>query len=240
MGEDPDPDGSSMSYLIGDFDGTRFTAESSELTRLDHGRDFYAGVTFHNAPGCVVIMIGWMSNWSYADVIPTAPWRGAMSLPRQLSLRTVGGVARLVQQPPEFIRVQLRADEAARQFEMAQAAEVTISGHSLMELLWDPATTGTRCITRQGAAVEAVHANFPSTSTVAVDATAPVRLLLSLDGPLLELFINDGEATATNLVVLGAGAVAAHRFGPPRRKAPKSCSKFFCVLQPPNLPGGRG
>ncbi|WP_104088714.1 glycoside hydrolase family 32 protein [Arthrobacter sp. GMC3] len=230
VGEDPDPEGSSMSYLIGDFDGTSFTTESTGLTRLDHGRDFYAGVTFDNAPANEKIMLGWMSNWAYAGDIPSAPWRGAMSLPRRLSLRTIDGFPRLLQRPPEFILEQIAAVPAGR-FELAQAAEVVLSGHSLLELHWDPAATGRLSlklqgdsdasvdiehspdtgalrITRHGAAVEAIHAAFPSTSTIAMDA-APVQLLLSLDGPLLELFINDGEATASNLIVLGAGAVTA-------------------------------
>lgn len=232
VGEDADPEGSSMSYLIGDFDGTTFTADSSELTRLDHGRDFYAGVTFDNAPAGEKVMMAWMSNWSYAREIPSAPWRGAMSLPRRLSLRTIGGSPRLIQQPPKFIQEQLLAADPAARMSLAQPIHMTLSGHSLMELQWDPNTTGqlrltlqgdaesevviehspatgALRVTRQGAAVQAVHAAFPSTSTVALDALAPVRLLLSLDGPLLELFINDGEATAANLVLLGSGPVTA-------------------------------
>ncbi len=150
VGEDPDPGGSSMSYLIGDFDGTTFTPDSSELTRLDQGRDFYAGVTFHNAPGNEKIMIGWMSNWSYAGAIPSAPWRGAMSLPRQLSLRTIGCSPRLIQAPPKFIQEQLGAAEPATTNDLVHAVELTLSGHSLMELLWDPATTGTLRLNLRG------------------------------------------------------------------------------------------
>jgi levanase len=40
-----------------------------------------------------------MSNWNYAGAIPTSPWRSAMSVPRQLSLRTIDGSPRLVSQP---------------------------------------------------------------------------------------------------------------------------------------------
>ena len=40
-------------YFLGDFDGTRFVAESCE--RLDHGTDFYAPVTFNDAPARVMI-----------------------------------------------------------------------------------------------------------------------------------------------------------------------------------------
>jgi fructan beta-fructosidase len=32
------------------------------------------------------ILIGWMSNWNYANVVPTEKWRSAMTVPRELSL----------------------------------------------------------------------------------------------------------------------------------------------------------
>ncbi|GJM68980.1 hypothetical protein HMSSN036_11960 [Paenibacillus macerans] len=32
------------------------------------------------------VIIGWMSNWKYASETPTGTWRGAMTLPRVLSL----------------------------------------------------------------------------------------------------------------------------------------------------------
>jgi sucrose-6-phosphate hydrolase SacC (GH32 family) len=40
-----------------------------------------------------------MNNWSYAGTVPTAPWRGAQSVPRALALRTTPDGIRLVQQP---------------------------------------------------------------------------------------------------------------------------------------------
>lgn len=74
----------------------------SELERydwLDHGKDYYAAVSYNNTPGGKRVLIGWMNNWQYAGSIPTAPWRGAMALPRQYALKTVDGEVRLVQQP---------------------------------------------------------------------------------------------------------------------------------------------
>jgi sucrose-6-phosphate hydrolase SacC (GH32 family) len=44
-------------------------------------------------------MIGWMNNWLYGQQVPTAPWRSAQSVPREVSLRTLDGRLRLVQQP---------------------------------------------------------------------------------------------------------------------------------------------
>ena len=74
-----------MVAVIGDFDGHRFTPDDGDRwDRLDHGRDFYAGVTFDNVPDGRRIMLGWMGNWRYQAAIPTQPWRGAMSLPREL------------------------------------------------------------------------------------------------------------------------------------------------------------
>lgn len=53
---------------------------------LDYGRDYYAAVSFGNMPEDKRIMLGWMSNWDYANNIPTNPWRSAMALPREVKL----------------------------------------------------------------------------------------------------------------------------------------------------------
>jgi len=66
---------------------------------MDYGKDFYAAVTWNNVPDGRRIAIGWMSNWNYAGVTPTSPWRSAMSVPRELTLRTLDGRVQLVQQP---------------------------------------------------------------------------------------------------------------------------------------------
>ncbi len=80
--------GSATQYFVGDFDGHRFTNESTEIKWTDYGKDNYAGVTFSNIPESDGrrILIGWMSNWQYAQVVPTAPWRSAMTFPRVLKL----------------------------------------------------------------------------------------------------------------------------------------------------------
>ncbi len=48
-------------------------------------------------------MIGWMDNWQYAAKLPTSPWRGQMTFPRELSLRKTPAGIRLYQQPIEQI-----------------------------------------------------------------------------------------------------------------------------------------
>ena len=80
---------------------------------LDYGKDYYAAVSWNDVPDDRRLMIGWMNNWQYANQIPTSPWRSAMSVPREVSLETVDGDVRLVQQPVRELR-RLRGGPAYR------------------------------------------------------------------------------------------------------------------------------
>lgn len=80
--------GSGTQYFIGQFDGIKFTPLTTETRWLDYGPDEYAGVTWSNT-GKRKVFLGWMSNWLYANLVPTAKWRNAMTVPRELSLKSV-------------------------------------------------------------------------------------------------------------------------------------------------------
>ena len=77
--------GSATQYIVGDFDGHTFKPYATDIKWMDYGPDNYAGVTFSNV-GERNILIGWMSNWNYANLVPTEKWRSAMTVPRELSL----------------------------------------------------------------------------------------------------------------------------------------------------------
>ncbi len=77
--------GSGTQYFVGNFDGHKFNWEESAIKWIDYGSDNYAGVTWSNVSGRV-LYLGWMSNWAYAQKVPTHPWRSAMTNPRELSL----------------------------------------------------------------------------------------------------------------------------------------------------------
>ncbi|MCX2492212.1 glycoside hydrolase family 32 protein [Pedobacter sp. PF22-3] len=81
--------GSATQYFTGDFDGKTFKPDSDKQKWMDYGTDNYAGVTFSNT-GARKVLMGWMNNWNYANVVPTGSWRGATTLPRDLSLKKVG------------------------------------------------------------------------------------------------------------------------------------------------------
>lgn len=80
--------GSAAQYFVGDFDGKRFTCDTKpEVTRwLDYGKDHYAAVSWSNAPEGRHTIIAWMSNWQYANNVPTKQYRSANTLPRDLEL----------------------------------------------------------------------------------------------------------------------------------------------------------
>jgi fructan beta-fructosidase len=95
--------GTGVRYVIGKFDGTKFTSDASDSTILwaDWGKDFYATNTWNDMPKSDGrrVWIGWFSNWQYANTEPTMLWRGAQSIPRSLTLRRYADGLRLVQSP---------------------------------------------------------------------------------------------------------------------------------------------
>lgn len=83
--------GSAAQYFVGDFDGKTFKADTlpdgTVPTKwMDYGKDHYATVSWSGAPDDRRVVLGWMSNWQYADAVPTTQFRSANTLPRDLSL----------------------------------------------------------------------------------------------------------------------------------------------------------
>jgi len=70
---------------------------------LDYGRDNYAGVTWSDVPDGRRIFMGWMSNWDYAQVVPTEKWRSAMTIARRLALKRTAQGVRLFSNPVKEI-----------------------------------------------------------------------------------------------------------------------------------------
>jgi fructan beta-fructosidase len=93
--------GSGTQYFVGQFNGNTFINDNSKETVywLDYGPDDYAGVTWSNIPNGRHLFLGWMSNWNYAQKVPTQRWRSAMTVPRELSLRKTSIGYRLFSNP---------------------------------------------------------------------------------------------------------------------------------------------
>ena len=93
--------GTGAQYFVGDFDGIRFISDArdDQILSVDYGDDFYAAQSWSDASDDRHIWIGWLNNWHYANQIPTSPWRGLFSIPRELRLRKYSEGLRFVQEP---------------------------------------------------------------------------------------------------------------------------------------------
>ena len=104
--------GSGTQYFLGDFDGRKFSPYSKEAKWIDYGPDNYAGITWSNT-GNRKIFLGWMTNWLYANLVPTTTWRNAMTLPRELRLKHIGNDILLASQPViELSKIQEKPNVA--------------------------------------------------------------------------------------------------------------------------------
>lgn len=101
--------GSATQYFVGNFDGKNFTLDptfapgvaNEKAAFMDFGKDNYASVSWSDVPANDGrrIIIGWMSNWQYANTVPTERWRNAMTLPRSLHLVKTANTYRLDSKP---------------------------------------------------------------------------------------------------------------------------------------------
>ena len=124
--------GSGTQYFLGNFDGTAFTAFSQKTRWLDYGPDNYAGITWSNTKD-TKIFIGWMSNWLYANLIPSVKWRNAMTIPRELRIKKTGGEMYITSEPVHQLKqVQLSADSVksrivSKNFDLEEFAKKLVS-----------------------------------------------------------------------------------------------------------------
>jgi fructan beta-fructosidase len=90
----------SSEYVVGSFDGSRFTPETPKLPG-HRGRNFYAAQTFSDLPASDGrrIQIGW-----FQTATPGMPFNQSMTVPLELSLVSADGGPRLNWQPARELR----------------------------------------------------------------------------------------------------------------------------------------
>jgi fructan beta-fructosidase len=99
--------GSATQYFTGQFNGHGFIPYDTATRWVDYGPDDYAGVTWSNTSKRK-IFLGWMSNWDYAQVVPTTVWRSANTLPRELGLKKTNGAFFITSQPIRELDVLIK------------------------------------------------------------------------------------------------------------------------------------
>lgn len=220
--------GSATQYFVGSFDGHKFVNESPKATKwMDFGKDHYATVTWSNAPQNRVIALAWMSNWQYANEVPTMQYRSSNSVPRDLRLFVKDGETYLQSAPsPELLA--LRKDKVmSKSFSVGKAYtidqlmsdnkgtyEITMTvrqkkqGNLSMRLMneqgeeieysLDMAKRELTCI-RDKSGVAGFSKDFITPTVTQVDG-GDLQLRFLVDRSSVEAFVNDGRFVMTNLV----------------------------------------
>jgi fructan beta-fructosidase len=222
--------GSADQYFVGTFDGTTFHDDNPPATVLwvDHGKDFYASLSWSGLPASDGrrIWIGWMSNWQYANQVPTSPWRGMMTVPRGLSLTAAPEGLRLRQEPVAELR-SLRGRHwtvPSREFE-GSFSPAGLAGDALdIEAEFSPGTAAAFGLkVRKGADEETVvgyevgkaelfvdrrrsgnvrfHPAFPGRHAGPLALRGGrIRLRVLVDRSSVEVFGNDGRTVVTDRI----------------------------------------
>lgn len=218
----------SMQYFVGEFNGEKFINENSNtvINRPDYGPDYYAAITYNQLPATIApTAIGWVNNWNYANDIPTTPWKSAMSLPRNLSVKQVDHQWVLMQKPVAALsalrekRISLPSEKISttkmlatktQQFEMELnitpaassicGVRAAVAGENYLEIGYD-AERQVLYVDRSKAGNNTFHNNF--TKVARFEKVVPLqnhmlRLHIYIDNSIAEIFANDGEVVFTS------------------------------------------
>jgi sucrose-6-phosphate hydrolase SacC (GH32 family) len=97
-------------YLVGSFDGSRFTPETKEPQQVEFGKNYYAVQTYSDVSDGRRIQIGWMNGGRF----PRMPFNQQMSFPHELRLKRVADGPRLFSMPVrEIVRLHGRSQTLA-------------------------------------------------------------------------------------------------------------------------------
>jgi fructan beta-fructosidase len=175
------------------------------------------------APWRKTILIGWMSNWQYAEKLPTSPWRGQMSLPRRVTFVQDGAGLSLKQEPviaaleesPRSFTVRSETDSHSTEIALGNAPyeldlhfEHTSEKVIGVRIYSDPQhwteigfDTQTRQFymdrTKGGATVAA---GFATKTVAPLISGRPYDVKLIVDRSSIEAYAQEGTIAMTNLI----------------------------------------
>ena len=201
--------GSATQYFIGQFDGHKFTCEDepSETKWMDYGKDHYATITFDNAPEGRHVGIAWMSNWQYANQVPTQQYRSGNSIPRDLGLFEYKGETYCSVVPsPEMTAA--RSKKAGKKLTESCEMVVNLKGNATITLSNDK---GEKVVMNYDAKAETFSMDRTKSGKMdfskdfAAVTKAPTygnisQLRIFIDKSSIEALDADGKMSMTNLV----------------------------------------
>ena len=212
---------------------------------FDYGPDYYAAVSWSDVPKSDGrrLWLGWMNNWQYGQDVPTAPWRSAMSIPREVGLRQTSDGIRLVQKPTRemeslrgehfqfnggdvaaanawLVKNKIQGDQLEMLIELEpQSAGVegvqVLKGGKEATVIGVDRSRGQVFVDRTESGVVNFHPKFPSRNDAPLNSPhGKVKFHIFVDAGSVEVFANDGEVVITDLVFPSAESRSVEFFGP--------------------------
>ena len=200
--------GSATQYFVGDFDGKKFACESMpKVTKwMDYGKDHYATVSFYNAPDNRRVVLAWMSNWQYANQVPTKQFRSANSIPRDLGLFRHGEETYVSVVPSK----EMLAVRGAKQKKPVEACEIVVDTKNNCEVVLSNAKGEQVVMTYDGQKqtfsmdrTKSGDVSFSEAFPCVTDAPTYgqiKQLRIFVDRCSIEAFDSEGKMAMTNLV----------------------------------------
>lgn len=221
--------GSAAQYFVGSFDGKKFVNESPTQTKwMDWGKDNYATVTWNNAPDGRCIALGWMSNWQYANNVPTRQYRSANTLARDLTLYREGQELYLKSTPSVEVKkargkkVSIPSFKVSEKHEMvnlfeekqgAYEVEIVIQNAGASKIafcllndkgekvsMYYDLNRKQFVMDRSESGTVDFSKDFPAVTVAPVNVDKELTLRLFVDRSSIEAFGEDGKFVMTNLV----------------------------------------
>lgn len=221
--------GSAAQYFVGSFDGKTFVNESPTLTKwMDWGKDNYATVTWNNAPDGRCVALGWMSNWQYANNVPTRQYRNANTIARDLTLYRVGEELYLKSTPSPEVKkargekVSKPSFNVAGEYEVASLLDDNKGAYEVELVIQNQGASkiafcllnekgekvsmyydlGRRqfVMDRSESGTVDFSKDFPAVTVAPADTDKELTLRLFVDRSSIEAFGEDGKFVMTNLV----------------------------------------
>lgn len=209
--------------IIGNFDKEKNHLLRENIQAVDYGLDFYAMQTLETYDGRRV-MIAWMQNWETSGSHPQKiPFMGQMTLPRELSVKD----GRLFQNPVRELEnyrgpriayknvlisgesslqgingryidmtVTVRPGNDAEMYKMFKIV-VAKDGDCATSIRYKPSTNLMR-IDRSQSGLPCDIVNTRDFAVRTINKTLKIRLIM--DRYSLEVFVNDGEQAASNVI----------------------------------------
>lgn len=202
--------GSATQYFVGSFDGHKFTCESKpEVTKwMDYGKDHYATVSFSNAPDGRIVVLPWMSNWQYANQVPTQQFRSANGLPRDLGLYSYNGEDYVSVKPSPEVFAAFEKKPSGHLQPAAYIEVINIKSNASIVLSNDKGErvtmvydgkNATFSMDRTESGVTDFHSDFKA-KTVAPTNGVIKSMQIFIDRCSIEAFDTEGKVAMTNLV----------------------------------------